>query len=195
MSARVTPGPVALALALALVAPWALVSAQEVSVPAAPSADVIATPGEPVDFDIEETSGVTRNLRDLRGRVVVIWYEDREHTDTNHALKLELHQYIVDNHLEGQVTNYGVANVRGIDGVVRDMARTAIRAMASQYGIQILLDWEGVLQAAPFDCADHEANFLLVDREGRVRYRHVGELMGAHRSEMYRMLRRLLHER
>lgn len=141
-------------LALALVVPWAIAEAQEAS-PTAPSPDVVATPGEPVDFDIEETSGVTRNLRDLRGRVVVLWYEDRDHTDTNHALKLELHQYIVDNHLEGQVTNYGIANVHGIDGVVRDMARTAIRAMAAQYGIQILLDWECVIQAAPFYCAVH----------------------------------------
>lgn len=160
--------------------------------PATPS-DVVA-PGEPVDFDIEETSGTTRNLRDLRGRVVIIWYEDRDHTDTNRALKLELHEYIVDNHLSGDITTYGVANVMGVDGMIRDLARTAIRAMAQQYGIQILLDWNGLLQQAPFSCADHEANFMLVDRQGRIRYRHTGEMMGANRTEMYRVLRRLLHE-
>lgn len=157
------------------------------------SSDVIA-PGVPVDFDIEETSGTMRNLRDLRGRVVVIWYEDREHTDTNYALKLELHQFVVDNHLEHDMTTYGVANVAGVDGMVRDLARSAIRAMADRYGIQILLDWDGALQRAPFDCADHEANFVLVDRQGRIRYRHTGEMMGSHRTEMYRVLRRLLHE-
>jgi hypothetical protein len=157
------------------------------------SSDVVA-PGAPVDFDIEETSGVTRNLRDVRGRVVVLWYEDREHTDTNYALKLELHQYIVDNHLEDEMTTYGIANVHGIDGMIRDMARSAIRTMASRYGIQILLDWDGVLQRAPFDCADGDANFVLVDRQGRIRYRHTGEMMGSNRTEMYRVLRRLIHE-
>jgi hypothetical protein len=157
------------------------------------SSDVVA-PGAPVDFDIEETSGVTRNLRDVRGRVVVLWYEDREHTDTNYALKLELHQYIVDNHLEGEMTTYGIANVHGIDGMIRDMARSAIRTMASRYGIQILLDWDGVLQQAPFDCADGDANFVLIDRQGRIRYRHTGEMMGSNRTEMYRVLRRLIHE-
>jgi hypothetical protein len=167
-------------------------SAQDAGVPP-PSADVL-TPGDAVDFDLEETSGVTRNLRDVRGRVVMLWYEDRAHTDTNHALKLELHQFIVDNHLEGDTTTYGIANVRGIDGVIRDMARTAIRAMASQYGIQILLDWDGALQRTPFDCVDGDANFLLVDRQGRLRYRHVGAIEGASRSEMYRVLRHLIRE-
>lgn len=176
------------ALALA-----SLASAQDAGVPAT-STDVITAPGEPVDFDIEETSGVSRNLRDLRGRVVIVWYEDREHTDTNYALKLELHEFIVDNHLTNDITTYGVANLAGVDGVIRDLARTAIRAMAQRYGIQILLDWEGLLAQAPFSCADHDANFVLVDRQGRIRYRHTGEMMGANRTEMYRVLRRILHE-
>lgn len=180
-------------LALAALAATAMhAGAQDAGVPSA-SADVLA-PGEPVDFDIEETSGQQRSLHAVRGRVVMVWYEDREHTDTNHDLKLELHEFVRDNHLSGEVTTYGVANVSGITGVVRDLARTAIRAMASQYGIQILLDWDGALMHAPFDCVDHDANFLLVDRQGRLRYRHVGRLEGASRSEMYRVLRRLVHE-
>jgi cytochrome oxidase Cu insertion factor (SCO1/SenC/PrrC family) len=183
------------ALALIVVACVSIVSialAQDAGAPAT-SSDVIA-PGEAVDFDIEETSGTIRNLRDLRGQVVILWYEDRDHTDTNYALKLELHEFIVDNHLEDDITTYGVANVHGIDGVIRDLARSAIRGMAQRYGIQILLDWNGALMQAPFSCADGDANFMLIDRQGRIRYRHTGEMMGSHRTEMYRVLRRLLHE-
>jgi cytochrome oxidase Cu insertion factor (SCO1/SenC/PrrC family) len=175
-----------------------LALAQEVTPPPTPPTPPTATApavlSEPLDFDIEETSGVTRNLRDLRGRIVIVYFEDREHTDTNRALKMELHQFIQDNALSTEITTYGVANLHGVEGVIRDLARTAIRAMAAQYGIQILLDWEGVLLEAPFSCVDHEANFLLVDRQGRIRYRHAGVIEGAERTAMYRALRQLLHE-
>ena len=163
--------------------------------PVAPPA--IAAPpvlSEALDFDIEETSGVVRNLRDLRGRIVVVYHEDREHTDTNRPLKMELFQFIRDNALSTEITTYGIANLHGVEGIIRDLARTAIRAMAAQYGIQILLDWEGTLLAAPFSCADHEANFLLFDRQGRIRYRHTGVIEGAERTAMYRVLRQLIHE-
>lgn len=173
--------------------------ATPVSPPTSPTAPVTPPSGppvlsEPADFDIEETSGVVRNLRDLRGRIVIVYHEDREHTDTNLALKMELYQFIRDNALSTEITTYGVANLRGVDGMVRDLARTAIRAMAAQYGIQILLDWDGALLAAPFSCADHEANFLLIDRQGRIRYRHAGVIEGAERTTMYRALRHLVHE-
>jgi cytochrome oxidase Cu insertion factor (SCO1/SenC/PrrC family) len=160
--------------------------------PTAPAAPPVLS--EATDFDIEETSGVTRNLRDLRGRIVIVYHEDREHTDTNRALKMELHQFIQDNALSSEITTYGVANLHGVEGVIRDLARTAIRAMAAQYGIQILLDWEGVLLQAPFSCVDHEANFLLIDRQGRIRYRHAGVIEGTERTAMYRTLRHLIHE-
>ena len=125
---------------------------------------------------------------------MIVYYEDRAHTETNLALKLELYQFMQDNALAPEITTYAVANVAGVDGVIRDLARTAIRAIAAQYGMQILLDWEGTLLAAPFSCVDEEANFVLIDRSGRIRYRHAGVIEGAERTAMYRTLRHLIHE-
>ncbi len=152
-------------------------------------------PGAPVDFALEETSGQTRTMSAVRGRVVIVFYEDREHTDTNRELKLTLHRFIEDNGLRGDTTTYAVANVGGIaDGVIRDMARSAIRAVASQYGIQILLDWEAALQAAPFSFRGDDANVALVDRAGRIRWRHSGAIGDVERRSLFRTLRRLLSE-
>ena len=157
-------------------------------------AQVVSSPGEPVELALEETSGRTRTMREVRGRVVIVFYEDREHTDLNRALKEQLHRFVVDNGLQPQVTTYAVANVHGIDGVVRDLARTAIRAIASQYGIQILLDWEGALMRAPWSLANHDANVVLVDRQGRIRWRHTGAVGEAERTSFYRTLRQLIRE-
>lgn len=175
-------------LLLALLAPMAL--------PIAPAARAqeVDPPGEPVEFALEETSGQTRTMSAVRGRVVVIFYEDREHTDLNRELKLTLHRFIVDNQLRDQTTTYAVADVQGIDGVVRDMARAAIRAIASQYGIQILLDWDGALARPPFSLRHGDANLALVDRQGRIRWRHSGAIGEAERSSFFRTFRRLLRE-
>ncbi|GAB4203296.1 MAG: hypothetical protein OHK0013_17330 [Sandaracinaceae bacterium] len=147
---------------------------------------------EPADFSLEETSGVTRTLTEARGRLVVLFYEDREHTPDNQELKQLLHRFIEDNGLRGRVTTYGIANVAGVDGVVRDLARAAIRAVASQYGIQILLDWDGALQRAPFSMPASGSTIAVLDREGRLRYRQTGAHIGEQRTAFFRVLRQLL---
>ena len=44
---------------------------------------------EPADFSLEETSGQTRTLAAVRGRIAIVFYEDREHTPDNQELKLQ----------------------------------------------------------------------------------------------------------
>lgn len=159
-----------------------------------PSAAEPAVLSEAAEFALEETSGVTRTLSEVRGRVAIVFYEDREHTPDNQDLKLTLHRFVEDNGLRGRMTTYGVANVAGIDGVVRDMARTAIRAIAAQYGIQILLDWQGALQRAPFGFPATGATIAIFDRDGRMRYRVTGAHTAAQQTELFRTLRRLLRD-
>ncbi|MDQ3033061.1 MAG: hypothetical protein M3Y87_11635 [Myxococcota bacterium] len=165
------------------------------AIAAAAHAQEVVPPSAPIDFSLEETSGQTRTMREVRGRVVVIFYEDREHTDLNREFKMTLHQFITDNQLRDQTTTYAVANVSSISGgVMRDMARTAIRAIASQYGIQLLLDWDHTLEAAPLSMRDGAANLALVDRAGRVRWRHTGAIGEPERRSFFRAFRQLLRE-
>lgn len=161
----------------------------------AQDAMAIEARGAPVEFALEETSGATRRVSEAAGRVIVLFYENREHTEDNHALKLLLHQYMVDNHLEPDMRVYAVADVHGIPALMRDMARTAIRAIASEYGIQILLDWDGALLAAPFSMSESAANVALLDRRGRIAWRHTGAFGEADESAFFRALRRLIRER
>lgn len=165
--------------------------AQEANEAAAPPAPVPLL-STPADFALEETSGTTRTLLEARGRIVIVFYEDREHTPDNQELKHTLHRYVLDNGLRPQLTTYGVASLSGTSGVVRELARAAIRAIAAQYGIQILLDWEGALQRAPFDFPASGSTIALFDREGRLRYRVTGAHSAAQQTELFRTLRRLI---
>ncbi len=150
--------------------------------------------GERVEFALEETSGATRRISEAEGRVIILFYENREHTEDNHELKLTLHQYMVDNHLEDDLRVYAVADVHSIPGLMRDMARAAIRAIASEYGIQILLDWEGALLQAPFSMSESAANLVLLDRHGRIAWRHTGTVSDEDETAFFRALRRLIRE-
>lgn len=157
-----------------------------------------STPGElpmlspPANFSLEETAGGNRTLTEVRGRVAIVFYEDREHTSDNQDLKHTLHRYVLDNQLRDQIATYGIANVTGLDGMMRDMARTAIRTIASNHGIQILMDWEGAMQRAPFGFPGTGATIALFDRQGRMRYRVTGAHTAAQQTELFRALRRLI---
>jgi hypothetical protein len=159
--------------------------------------DVLAAEGRgaPVEFALEETSGATRTISEARGRVIALFFEDRAHTDDNRELKMTLHRFMEDNHLSDQMRVYAVADVHEIPGVIEEVARTAIRAIAAEYHIQILLDWDGVMLAAPFSMTPAAANVALLDRSGRIAWRHAGAFGESETSEFFRALRRLLRER
>ncbi len=177
-------------LALALVGrPGSIASADP------PASAAVPVLSEPTDFALEETSGVTRTMREVRGRVVLVFYEDREHARDNMNLKLRLQRFVIDNALSDETRTYAIANVAGVDGISRDLARVAIRAIASHHGLQLLLDWEGAMQRAPFDFAGEAPTVALFDREGRLRHRASGTLTASDESEVFRVLRRLLRER
>jgi hypothetical protein len=183
-----------------LIAALACIAVREVAAqdapPAAPPTAPAAPPmlSAPADFSLEETSGVMRSLHEVRGRLAIVFYEDRAHTDDNYDLKLMLHRFIQDNNLRGQITTYGVADLTGVDGMLQDMARTAIRAIAAQYGIQILLDWQSRLQQAPFNFPSGNSTIGVFDRQGRLRYRQSGVHGAAEQSALFRVLRQLLRE-
>ena len=188
-------------LVLTLVLALACFAVREVAAQDAPQAPAAvaasAAPpllSAPADFSLEETSGVMRSLGEVRGRLAIVFYEDRAHTDDNYDLKLTLHRFIQDNNLRPQITTYGVADLTGVDGMLQGMARTAIRAIAAQYGIQILLDWESRLQQAPFNFPAANSTIGVFDRQGRLRYRQSGVHGAAEQSALFRVLRHLLRE-
>ncbi|MCX7809142.1 MAG: hypothetical protein N2515_11105 [Deltaproteobacteria bacterium] len=131
-------------------------------------------------------------MSQARGRVVVVFYENREHARDNEDFKYTLAQFIRDNQLQKEINVYAVANLLGVDGLSREIARGIVRAVARSYGIELLMDWEGQLQRPPFLFPNDGSTIALFDREGRLRYRFTGRIDTSKQSEIFRLLRRLL---
>jgi len=134
-----------------------------------------------------------RRLSDERGRrAMVLFYEDRAHVYDNDAFKGEVRRYLADNHLEERLVLYGVANLADVGMVPEALVRSMIQPAVERWGSDILLDWDGVMRRPPFAFATDSANVGLIDRQGRLSFRHTGPMSESSRRDFYRALRAAL---
>ena len=150
--------------------------------------------GPVVDATLDSIRGGQRSLHDERGRrIVVLFYEDRPHIEDNESTKGTLNQFIANNHLENRVVVLGVANLGGLgNDAPRDLVRRMIRPALDRWGVDILLDWDGVMRRPPFSFSSEAANVALVDTNGRIVWHYAGVMGREQSSAMYRVLRGLL---
>jgi hypothetical protein len=151
-------------------------------------------PGPVVDATLDSIRGVRRSLHQERGRrLIVLFYEDRPHVEDNEQLKGELGRFITGNHLENRLVVIGVANLGDLgNDAPRDLVRTMIRPLLDRWGVEILLDWDGVMRRAPFGFQSDATNIALVSTEGRIVYRHTGDMGREETTAFYRTLRQHL---
>lgn len=135
----------------------------------APSAPV-------VNFTLESSGGGNRTLEAYRGKVVVLFYEDRHHTETNARVKEAVGRYGLANGLQDKVAVVAVANLKGFDfAPASTIARKAIQTIASRFKIEILMDWRGALIDG-LGMKDANANVAVIDPDGHLRWRNSGRL-------------------
>ncbi len=147
----------------------------------------------PVDATLDSMRGGQRSLAAERGRrVIVVFYEDRPHLEDNDVFKGELRRFFTDNHLDDRAVIYGVANLGDVGMVPESLVRGMIRPLLDRWGVDILLDWRGMMRAAPFSFQTDASNVAIIDRDGRIVWRHIGVIDAEQRRDFYRTLRRAL---
>jgi hypothetical protein len=150
--------------------------------------------GPPVDAELESSlTGQPIRLSDMRARVMVVFYEDREHIPENEETKGLLGRFIIDNHLEARLAMLPIANADGYHyAPVDSLVRTGLAEGARRIGLDIWIDWDRHMYAAPISCVAGASNVLVIDRAGVIQYRHAGLLGEADRTELFRAVRRSL---
>ncbi len=139
---------------------------------------------DPVDFTLETSSGSSEALAAYRGKVVVVFYEDRHHTETNAKVKEAVARYGLENKLQDKVVVLAVANLKGYDfAPASTIARQAIRAIASRFGISIWLDWKGIV-IDKLGVQDSNANVVVVDKNGAPAWKKSGRLGDAEQRDL-----------
>lgn len=143
-----------------------------------------------VDATLESMRGGHRTLSDERGhRVVVVFYEDRDHVEENSTFKGDLSRFVTDNDLDDRVVMYGVANLADVGMVPQAFVRQMIAPLVDRWGSDILLDWDGVMRRDPFSFPTAATTCALIDRSGAIAYRYTGVIDETQRRAFYRVLR------
>jgi hypothetical protein len=147
-------------------------------------------PAAQVEATLDSMRGGQRTLSAERGhRIVVLFYEDRDHVEDNSAFKGDFNRFVLDNHLDDRVVGYGVANLADVGMVPQALVRQMIAPLVDRWGSDILLDWDGVMRRAPFSFPTAATTCAIIDRSGAIIYRYTGVIDETQRRAFYRALR------
>lgn len=137
----------------------------------------VAGGAPPVDFSLPTTAGRDRSLAQMRGKVVVLFYETRGTISQNQHVKDAMGvRFNRERALANRITLIAACNVAEYNSWPSQyFAREAISAVARSQRIELWLDWNRTL-IGRLGLRDAASNIVVVDRMGVVRERHFGRL-------------------
>lgn len=128
-------------------------------------------------MELESTRGSKQDLPGLRGRAVVLFYASYRHSGDNDAHKRACGR-LVELHPD-RLTVLGVASLRGLDRpLMGAWVRRAVRRIAEHYGVELWMDFDGILQQPPL-ALDAESSVAVLAPDGEVLFRENGPIRHA----------------
>jgi hypothetical protein len=136
------------------------------------------------DARVEDVDGRSVDVKALKGKPLILFYEGKDSSDQNEALKSELSRLRKAGAIQSTLRITAVADVSDyaywpVKGIVKDK----IREESSRRGMSIYCDWDGSFRAK-FKLRRGVSNVILLGEDGRVLFAHAGEVKGAAKSAL-----------
>ncbi len=155
--------------------------------------DALALPKEGADAPsakVTDVDGKTLDPSALKGKPVLIVYEDKDSAKQNQALKDELAKLAKGDKYKTKVAIAAIADVSAFDfwpakGFVID----ALRGEAKKAGIPIYCDWSGTFRKA-YGMQRSTSNVVLLDKQGKVLFARSGPLAITDRQKLLGLLQK-----
>jgi hypothetical protein len=152
-----------------------------------------AQPSSPLDATLKSSSGDSTALSKWRGKPVIFFYEDKDSTTLNLALKEELFQKGKEKGLLEAAYVVAVANLKPFNFFpARQIALSYVRDEEKKAGVPILVDLEGTLGGAPWSLPTKTSTVMLLDATGAVVYRYSGRLGEPDKKAFFTALTQLI---
>jgi hypothetical protein len=160
--------------------------------------DALAVPREGAtapNAKLEDADGRVSELKAMRGKPILIVYEDRDSAKQNEALKRELGELARGERYRAKIALAAVADVSAWDfwpakGFVRD----AIRDESKKQGTTIYCDWTGAFRST-YKLRRGVSSVVLIGTDGRVVFAAEGALPMDQRKRLVSLLREQVDRR
>jgi AhpC/TSA family protein len=146
--------------------------------------------GEPAPFfSVESGDDENLTLDMLRGKVIILFYETREVVRKNREFKDYLKSLYNDlpEAVQENVFRLVVINCLDASFATKPIWRMKLREASGRQGMTIYGDWTGAM-LRDYHMADHESNFLVIDRNGIIRYAATGLIENSQFEKLKEML-------
>lgn len=124
-----------------------------------------AAPG----FKLESGDEKPLSLADLKGKVVVVFYEKRDQVEINRALKKELNAYKgqQDAAVQKAVARVPVVDCSEASWITRGFWRDGLKENSQKEGVTIYGDWDGAMRQA-YGLPQDRPSFLIIGPKGKI---------------------------
>jgi hypothetical protein len=146
-----------------------------------------------MDATLRTSGGEKVRLSRWRGKPVILFYEDKDSTTLNLALKETLFARGRERGLLDAAWVVAVANLQKFDFFpARQIALSYVRDEEKKVGVPILVDMDGTLGEAPWRLPTKTSNVLLLDAEGALVFQHSGRMKPEEQDAFFAALSRLV---
>ncbi|MFT3838988.1 MAG: hypothetical protein QM723_18555 [Myxococcaceae bacterium] len=153
-----------------------------------------ASPAGFLDVQLENADGDAVALHPLLGKPTIVFYEERDSTSLNQALKDELFKRGKKENLLDAVQVVAVADLQGYNWFpARNFALKGVRDAQTKAGIPVYVDWSGTMRGAPWKLKEKTSNVVLLDAAGALVLKLDGKVDQSKQDELFGALAGLLH--
>jgi len=147
------------------------------------------------DFRIMDGNDRWLTLDDLKGKVVIGFYEHRSAIEKNQRLKDELHEYKKQwsQYSEGNSFSLAVVDANEANLFSKWVWEKKFREKSRELGITVYGDWDGSMKKA-YGIPAEESVFMIIDKKGILRYCYAGRVPGVKFGHIREMIRTLVRQ-
>lgn len=156
------------------------------------SAGVAALPSEgekAPNAKVEDADGRVLEIKTLRGKPILIMYEDKDSSKTNQVFKDELAKLAKGDRYQRVIALAAIADVSSYNfWPVKGFVKDAIRDESKKVGTTIYCDWDGGFRNA-YKIRPGTSSVLLVGKNGQILFAAEGALKADARKKVLALLK------